>query len=164
MVKRNFRVSTESFLTVFIVHSHLSYPDGVLGGYGSVTPMDTRDSNWFLDKLLAQRPGFKLDRVADGGAGIGRVARNLLLPRCKVVDLVEQSPRLLNAAPAYLSHAPVSQFIAAPGESVNDVLGRIGTPQAASLLNRVNLLNVGLQVKLRNICLKCAHRCCAECI
>lgn len=109
--------------------------------------MDTRDSNWFLDKLLAQRPGFKLDRVADGGAGIGRVARNLLLPRCKVVDLVEQSPRLLNAAPAYLSHAPVSQFIAAPGESVNDVLARIGTAEAASLLNRVNLLNVGLQVK-----------------
>lgn len=113
--------------------------------------MDARDSNWFIDKLLTQRPGFKLDRVADGGAGIGRVARNLLLPRCKVVDLVEQSPRLLNAAPAYLSHASVSQYVmgqgeAGKGESVNEVLRRIGTPEAASLLDRVNLLNVGLQV------------------
>lgn len=110
--------------------------------------MDTRDSNWFLDTLLAQRPGFKLDRVADCGAGIGRVAKNLLLPRCGVVDLVEQSPRLLNAAPAYLSGSSVTQFVAAPGESVNDVLQRIGTPQAAALVNRVGLLNVGLQVNI----------------
>lgn len=46
-----------------------NYTDGVLGGYGSVTPMDTRDSNVFLDKLLAMREGFKLQHVADCGAG-----------------------------------------------------------------------------------------------
>lgn len=45
-------------------------------------------------------------------AGIGRVAKNLLLPRCAVVDLVEQSPRLLNAAPAYLSNSSVTAFVA----------------------------------------------------
>jgi len=75
--------------------------DGVLGGYGVLTPMDTRDSNAFLDRLSSMRPVLKFDRVADCGAGIGRVTKNLLLPRCGVVDLVEQSPRLIQAAPGY---------------------------------------------------------------
>jgi len=75
--------------------------DGVLGGFGALTPMDVRDSNAFLDGISAIRPGLKFDRVADCGAGIGRVTKNLLLPRCGVVDLVEQSPRLIKAAPAY---------------------------------------------------------------
>ena len=48
-------------------------------------------------------PGFKLERVADCGAGIGRVTRHLLLPRSVHVDLIEQSPRLLNAAPQYIA-------------------------------------------------------------
>jgi hypothetical protein len=116
--------------------------------------MDTRDSNRFLDLLLKKFPGFKLDRVADCGAGIGRVARNLLLPRCGRVDLVEQSPRLLNAAPAYLSHASVMvpQFHVHPGsgEEVNAVLRRIGSAEAAALVDRVGLLNVGLQVSVCN--------------
>lgn len=77
--------------------------DGVLGGYGKVTPMDTRDSNLFLDKLISQRFGLELNNVADCGAGIGRVTKNLLLPRCKHIDLIEQSPRLLHAAPQYLA-------------------------------------------------------------
>lgn len=131
----------------------LSYIDGVLGGYGSVTPMDTRDSNRFLDLLLAQRPGFKLNRVADLGAGIGRVAKNLLLPRCAYVDLVEQSPRLLAAAPAYLASASVSQFgqMEGIGESAHTIFTRIGSPEAQTLSSRVQLINVGLQVSLARI-------------
>lgn len=39
---------------------------------------------------------------ADCGAGIGRVSKHLLLPRCAAVHLVEQSPRLLNASEAYI--------------------------------------------------------------
>ena len=38
----------------------------------------------------------------DCGGGIGRVTKNLLLPRFNHVDIVEQSPRLLNAAPGYI--------------------------------------------------------------
>lgn len=123
--------------------------DGVLGGYGSVTPMDTRDSNWFLDRLLLARPALRLNRVADCGAGIGRVAKNLLLPRCGVVDLVEQSPRLLAAAPAYLAGAKITQFPGAGCEAggSDTVFKMIGSAEALGLAGRVNLVNVGLQVR-----------------
>jgi protein N-terminal methyltransferase len=76
--------------------------DGVLGGYGKLTPLDTRDSNVFLDAIKAQRPELQFDVAADCGAGIGRVTKNLLLSRFKEVHLVEQSPRLLAAAPEYI--------------------------------------------------------------
>mmetsp|Transcript_11862 Transcript_11862/g.23969 ORF Transcript_11862/g.23969 Transcript_11862/m.23969 type:complete len:324 (+) Transcript_11862:64-1035(+) len=120
--------------------------DGVLGGYGAVTPMDTRDSNNFLNTLLSKFPLLRLNRVADCGAGIGRVAKNLLLPRCQVVDLVEQSPRLLAAAPVYLAGAKISEF--PPTGDLSDpssTFRQIGTPEATALVNRVNLVNVGLQ-------------------
>lgn len=76
--------------------------DGVLGGYGALTEADTRDSNVFIDLLKLNRPELRFDVVADCGAGIGRVTKNLLLPRFKNVHLIEQSPRLTEAAPAYL--------------------------------------------------------------
>mmetsp|Transcript_3993 Transcript_3993/g.5544 ORF Transcript_3993/g.5544 Transcript_3993/m.5544 type:complete len:302 (-) Transcript_3993:71-976(-) len=76
--------------------------DGVLQGYGVLTPLDSRDSNLFLDSLASQNPSLRFDRVADCGAGIGRVTKHLLLPRFGHVDLVEQSPRLTSAAPAYI--------------------------------------------------------------
>lgn len=76
--------------------------DGVLGGFGKLTPMDTRDSNQFLDVVKAKRPELQFDVAADCGAGIGRVAKNLLLPRFNMVHLVEQSPRLLASAPEYM--------------------------------------------------------------
>ncbi|CAM9338075.1 unnamed protein product, partial [Ectocarpus fasciculatus] len=88
--------------------------DGVLGGFGCLTAVDTRDSNVFLDELLREhRPELVFNKAAgsskayivtssDCGAGIGRVSKNLLLPRCAHVDLVEQSPRLLRASAAYL--------------------------------------------------------------
>jgi protein N-terminal methyltransferase len=76
--------------------------DGVLGGYGKLTPMDSRDSNRFLDRLIEIRPSLELGRAADCGAGIGRVAKHFLLPRFQHVDLVEQSPRLLQASAEYI--------------------------------------------------------------
>lgn len=77
--------------------------DGVLGGFGRLTAVDTRDSNAFLDSVASgPRLGLRLDRAADCGAGIGRVSKNLLLPRCGHVDLVEQSPRLLQASAGYI--------------------------------------------------------------
>lgn len=46
--------------------------DGVLQGYGKLTPMDVRDSNIFLDQLSLKYPLLQFDRVADCGAGIGK--------------------------------------------------------------------------------------------
>lgn len=76
--------------------------DGVLGGYGKITPEDVKGSNAFLDQLAVVRPSLCFDHAADCGAGIGRVAKHLLLHRFNYVDIVEQSPRLLAAAPEYI--------------------------------------------------------------
>jgi protein N-terminal methyltransferase len=76
--------------------------DGVLGGYGRITPEDVKGSNLFLDKLAALRPSLSFDRAGDCGAGIGRVTKHLLLHRFNHVDIIEQSPRLTAAAPEYI--------------------------------------------------------------
>lgn len=76
--------------------------DGVLGGYGKLTPADVQGSNLFLDSLLAIRPELKLDIAADCGAGIGRVSKHFLLLRFSHVHLIEQSPRLLSNSQSYI--------------------------------------------------------------
>lgn len=76
--------------------------DGVLGGYGAITPQDIKGSNDFLDQIIANYPSFHCIKAADLGAGIGRITKLLLLPRFQAIDLVEQSPRLLDAAPGYI--------------------------------------------------------------
>jgi protein N-terminal methyltransferase len=40
--------------------------------------------------------------MLDCGAGIGRVSKHFLLPRCAHVDLIEQSPRLLASSREYI--------------------------------------------------------------
>jgi len=75
---------------------------GVLGGFGSVTGVDVKESNEFLDAIIELRPSLVLNRVADCGAGIGRVSKHFLLHRGVHVDLVEQSPRLLRASASYI--------------------------------------------------------------
>lgn len=76
--------------------------DGVLQGYGKLTPLDSRDSNIFLDVLSSKYPQLKLGRAADCGAGIGRVTKHFLLGRFQHVDLIEQSSRLSAATLAYV--------------------------------------------------------------
>ena len=87
--------------------------DGVLQGYGKLTPTDTVGSNLFLDTVLGIRPEMKLDVAADGGAGIGRVTKHFLMTRFQKVHLVEVSPRLLASAPEYigLEHKDRMEFI-----------------------------------------------------
>lgn len=75
--------------------------DGVLGGFGELSFPDVKGSNQFLDELQA-KIGLRFGTAADCGAGIGRVSKYLLLPRFERVTLVEQSPRLLRAAPGYI--------------------------------------------------------------
>lgn len=81
--------------------------DGVLQGYGHLTLTDCRDSNEFLNKIQVLRPGIEFTQAADCGAGIGRVTKHFLLSRFAMVDLVEQSPRLLAASEAYIGEASV---------------------------------------------------------
>lgn len=76
--------------------------DGVLGGYGKLTPLDSRDSLKLFDILKIKYPDLKFDNAADCGAGIGRVTKSLLLQLYQHVDLIEQSPRLLQSAPQYI--------------------------------------------------------------
>lgn len=52
--------------------------------------------------LLACLLPSSLRRKSDCGAGIGRVTKHLLLDRFDAVDIVEQSPRLIQAAPKYV--------------------------------------------------------------
>jgi len=71
--------------------------DGVLGGFGHVSPVDMSGSKSFLSKL----PGVRFDRTIDCGAGIGRISKGLLCPLFKVVDLVEQNPVYVAKAREY---------------------------------------------------------------
>lgn len=64
--------------------------------------MDIRDSNSFIASLKAVRPLLRFDRAADCGAGIGRVSKHLLLHHFQHVDLIEQSPRLLQSSIGYI--------------------------------------------------------------
>ncbi|RYH08376.1 methyltransferase domain-containing protein [archaeon] len=79
--------------------------DGVLGGYGHITPVDIEGSRSFLSHLQSKH-GVQFGRVADCGAGIGRITKNLLKCMFAQVDLVEQSHRLITSAPAYINDGP----------------------------------------------------------
>lgn len=73
-------------------NSEASY-NGVLGGFGSLSGVDVRDSLAFLDKLLhvelaEQAAGKRRLRVVDCGAGVGRVTKELLIHKFADVDLV----------------------------------------------------------------------------
>lgn len=103
--------------------------DGVLGGYGRLTPQDVVGSTAFLHHLSAIRPELKLDSAADCGAGIGRVTKHFLLHNFRHVSLVEQSPRLLASAPQYIASSSTNSPPMSP-EEVN---------------SRVSLVNIGLQ-------------------
>lgn len=77
--------------------------DGVLGGYAHVSSRDADGSRAFIGSLRGAHADFDASPLAaavDCGAGIGRVAAAVLSPLFGVVDLVEQSPRLVAAARA----------------------------------------------------------------
>lgn len=83
--------------------------DGVLNGFACVSPADVQASLGFLSKIFAldidHRPR-ESHRALDCGAGIGRVTKHVLSCReeIKTIDLLDQSPKLLEAAPAYIAN------------------------------------------------------------
>ena len=80
--------------------------DGVLGGYGLVSPMDLTESASVLDALAAQgcstSPGNPASCAVDCGAGVGRVTAGLLMQRFGRVDVVEPVQHFLQQARADL--------------------------------------------------------------
>jgi len=85
--------------------------NGVLGGYGCVHAADAKDSLLF-SRALATRSLLKARSIdsptfgLDVAAGIGRVTDAVLLEICDVVDLLEGSEVLLEAARVKLAQAP----------------------------------------------------------
>jgi protein N-terminal methyltransferase len=75
--------------------------DGVLGGYGGVHGKDMETSSRIVDRYIdtiGQGRGNEVLRALDCGAGIGRVAKHLLMPRVGQVDLIEPSKAPLDKA------------------------------------------------------------------
>ena len=77
--------------------------NGVLGGYGFVSDIDVRDSRQLLEKTMKshfqeQASGGQWLVAIDCGAGVGRVANELLLHLFAEVDLLEPSKPLLDCA------------------------------------------------------------------
>ncbi|KAF4955597.1 hypothetical protein FGADI_4432 [Fusarium gaditjirri] len=61
--------------------------DGMLGGFPSVSRIDLQGSRSFLAKLGIGKP--RISRALEGGAGIGRVTKGLLLDVAETVDIIE---------------------------------------------------------------------------
>lgn len=61
--------------------------DGVLGGYGVVHPVDSDTSSKMIEDFREHLPGF--NTAIDMGAGIGRIAKAVLIPKFAEVDLLE---------------------------------------------------------------------------
>ena len=88
--------------------------DGVLGGFGNVSPIDISGSRTFLQEIneLELKEATNNEdqrepdetRVIDIGAGIGRITKELLLPLYNYVDLLEYSPRLINSVEGYIAN------------------------------------------------------------
>jgi len=84
--------------------------DGVLGGFGSVSDADTRESRNFLQDVLGRqlvraREAGERTKAIDCGAGIGRVTEKLLIELFDEVDLLEPLPHFVEKAKEKLAEA-----------------------------------------------------------
>ena len=62
--------------------------DGVLGGFGKLSSLDTNYSLRFLLNLIKERAQFERGSVLDCGAGIGRISKELLCQVFKKVNVL----------------------------------------------------------------------------
>ncbi|VDM54743.1 unnamed protein product [Angiostrongylus costaricensis] len=77
--------------------------DGMLGGFAHLHTPDIKCSKAFIDKLRKKNLLVNTNRVADCGAGIGRVTRHLLLPIFNSVVMVEPVAELLEKSISYVA-------------------------------------------------------------
>ena len=76
--------------------------DGVLGGYGHISDIDIDGSKSFLNDILHSENPPATNIALDCGAGIGRVTKNVLIPRFDLVDLVEQDEKFIKNAKEFI--------------------------------------------------------------
>ncbi|CEF98758.1 Protein of unknown function DUF858,methyltransferase-like [Ostreococcus tauri] len=80
--------------------------EGVLGGFGAVSPLDARDNSVLLRDARGRREADgggatrEKTRALDCGAGVGRVTGTFLIDHFDEVDLVEPCGHFLDAARA----------------------------------------------------------------
>jgi protein N-terminal methyltransferase len=127
----------------------------VLGGFGSISDIDTQSSKTFLSSqfpILSQEEQTKdLKIAADCGAGIGRVSKDFLLHHFGHVDLVEQNPDFLDQASSYIGLDSASKRITCTPKGLQDfypeqnrydliwcqwVLGHLKDGESSSFFNR----------------------------
>ena len=95
---------------------------GMLGGLGKMHDRDVGGSLAFIDALRAD--GQLADGTAlDCGAGIGRVAAGVLLPRFAAVELLEPDGRFLDVARRELPSDRVAALHEAPLQSFSPAAG-----------------------------------------
>ncbi|KAH8726800.1 alpha-N-methyltransferase NTM1 [Phaeosphaeriaceae sp. PMI808] len=108
--------------------------NGMLGGYPQVSRIDLQGSSIFLTKLRrtssnTKQPLALLERVADCGAGIGRITKGLLLGVANKVDIVEPVKKFTDELVQSLGHGQH----AGNGEAKDDK-GQVG-----------QIINLGIQ-------------------
>jgi protein N-terminal methyltransferase len=105
--------------------------NGMLGGYPQTSRIDLQGSSNFLTKLrrgksqASKQPLPRLDRVADCGAGIGRITKGLLLGVAKRVDVVEPVKKFTDELVQSLGN----------GEYAGDGEGNEGQGQVGEVIN-----------------------------
>lgn len=70
----------------------------MLGNLPAVHLEDIKGSSNFLRQIFKHKPGIERSRALDCGAGIGRVAKELLCKEFKTVDLLEQDEKFCEKA------------------------------------------------------------------
>ncbi|XP_004208335.2 N-terminal Xaa-Pro-Lys N-methyltransferase 1 isoform X1 [Hydra vulgaris] len=83
--------------------------DGMLQGFESISEIDVKGSDEFLNSLKTK--GLltaTCRRAVDCGAGIGRVSKHFLLKRFEVVDIVEQCENFTNNINNYMDDVNLS--------------------------------------------------------
>mmetsp|Transcript_1172 Transcript_1172/g.3390 ORF Transcript_1172/g.3390 Transcript_1172/m.3390 type:complete len:238 (+) Transcript_1172:68-781(+) len=85
--------------------------NGILGGFPETDKPDVRDSERFFDALRQASPPLQFGTALDAGAGIGRLAESLLLPRFSHIDLVEPCERFLETARKRLADPRAERFV-----------------------------------------------------
>jgi protein N-terminal methyltransferase len=105
--------------------------NGMLGGYPQTSRIDLQGSSNFLTKLrrgkaqASKQPLPPLERVADCGAGIGRITKGLLLGVSKRVDVVEPVKKFTDELVQSLGN----------GEYAGDGDGSEGKGQVGEVIN-----------------------------
>lgn len=67
----------------------------MLGGYESLSSIDIASSFKFIFSYYKTHPEHTRNRVIDCGAGIGRIAKELLCQVYKTVDVIDQCEKYI---------------------------------------------------------------------